>query len=115
MKEEQFKKIIKKSTLTTSEGFVDELMSNIKESKEVKNKYVLWQFKPILSICVVLILVLTFLLFQVLGLEVGVLSSMIGTKKIPIFIVVTSVLFYYLNEMVKLDKNSIRIKKESLF
>ena len=108
MKEEQIKKIIKKSTIETSDDFVDGLMAAIAKDKEAKNTYVLSFSKPVLITCIVLVVCLTFLLFKVLGLDFGVLSALTGSKRTPVFVAVIFILLYSLNTLIKLNKNVVR-------
>ncbi len=105
MKEEHIKKIIKKSRIETSEVFVDELMNAIEKSQETKKIKSWWSFKVVLTVCAVLVLFLTFFLFKLLHHDSGFLTSLIGGHKMPIFIVVTLILLYNINSILKFNTN----------
>lgn len=104
MKEEQLKKIIKKSTIETSDDFINDLMVSIKKSQEVEEKYFWWSFKPVLIACAILVLTLTFFLFKLLSADTSFLNPIVSVHKTPIFIVITLIFLYYINSIIKLNK-----------
>ena len=104
MNEDQFKNIIKKSRLETSGGFLDELMHSIEKKQKLKKNSFWWSFKGIVSVCAVLTVLFTFFLFKILSDDTGLLSSIAGIHKTPIFIMITLMLLYYINTILKLNK-----------
>ena len=105
MKEEDYKKIIEKSGISTSDGFVDEVMQAISNKEAANSKMGFWKFKPILIILSILILVLTLLLFKLLNLEAGSLNTIIKNQNTLVFIGVTFALLYHLNSVIKLNNS----------
>lgn len=104
MKEESLKKIIQKSTLETSDDFINNLMSAIEV--EQKQKVTIWDsFKFSLSISILLIVIATGVLFKILHQENATfLNENIPTT--PIFIGITAILFYAINFLIRLQENS---------
>ena len=66
MKEEQFKKIIKKSSLKTSGDFINQLMSSI-EANEERKKALKRLFKIVLSTIAVITAITSFILYKYLS------------------------------------------------
>ncbi|MEM7186270.1 MAG: hypothetical protein AAF466_06395 [Bacteroidota bacterium] len=103
MKEEHIKKIIKKSTIETSDHFVEDLMTAIESTSEVRHASVRRYFKPVLVSCMVLVAGLSFLLLKSLGPDLGVFSDWAGAQRTPVFVAVLLVLLYSLNSLIKLN------------
>ncbi len=104
MKEEELKKIMSKSTIETSDDFVNTLMNTIEVDQEIKSTSFLWSFKPILITCSVLILTITFILFKFLNHSNILLNVLTKIPKIPVFVVVTLLLLFYINSIIKLNE-----------
>ncbi|RZN84649.1 MAG: hypothetical protein EVB11_00945 [Winogradskyella sp.] len=109
MKEEQFKKIIKKSSIETSEDFINNLM----ESIEIHKKTQKTSFKAIrlvLGIVSVIISCLVFLFIKSDSKENSYWEFMISIPKIPLLVIVTLSLLFGLNYLIRLnEENSIKI------
>ncbi|WP_298540087.1 hypothetical protein [uncultured Aquimarina sp.] len=104
MKEEELKRIISKSTVETSDDFINNLMNAIEVQEQTKKVKVWWSFRTILILCSILILLIVGLLHQVIGTDNGLLnSSSIDIPKTPVFLIITFALLYYLNTVIRLN------------
>ncbi len=97
MKEEELKKIIQKSTLETSDEFINKLMHTI-DVKEEKRKMSLWNsFRPVLITSSVLMVMITFIFYKLLQVESRFLEVLSSVPKTPLFVLVTLFLLYVIN------------------
>ena len=105
MKEDSLKKLIQKSTLETSDDFINNLMDTIEVSKQPQ-KVNFWNSYKFTLICTsILIIFITGVLFKLLRQE----SALTIFKEIPttpIFAIVTLVLLYTINSIIKLKEKS---------
>ncbi|MBG6129562.1 hypothetical protein IWQ47_001135 [Aquimarina sp. EL_43] len=104
MKEEELKKIMSKSTIETSDDFINTLMNTIEVDQKNKETSFWWSFKPILITCSILILTITFILFKFLNYSNISLSVLTKIPKTPVFVVVTLVLLFYINSIIRLNE-----------
>lgn len=111
MKEEELKKIISKSTIETSDNFIDEIISRVEENTKCKEAYHFWSFRYVLYTCLVLVFVITFFLFRILNDTNGSLRFIADVVKTPIFLLVTITCLYYINNIIKLNENLSNSKK----
>lgn len=97
MKEEELKKIIQKSTLETSDDFINKLMHTI-DAKEEERKVFLWNsFRPVLITSSILLVVITFIFYKLLQVQSSFLEILSSIPKTPLFVLVTMFLLYILN------------------
>lgn len=104
MKEDELKKIIKKSELKTSDDFINTLMHSIETSREAKKESIWWSFKPVMIVCTILLLLITMALFKLLSNENSFINSLMDVPKIPIFTLVTIFLLVYINSLIRLNE-----------
>ncbi|RNC88339.1 MAG: hypothetical protein ED556_03910 [Winogradskyella sp.] len=105
MNEEQFKKIIKKSNLETSDDFINNLMSTIevnKERKKALNKL----FKITLFTVAVVTAVTSFIMFKYLGDKNGLVVIFTSIPKTPIFVVFMVITLGYINSFIRLNERN---------
>ncbi|WP_109301059.1 hypothetical protein [Aquimarina sp. AU474] len=103
MKDDQLKKIIQKSTIETSDDFLNNLMHTIENQKNVKKSSLWWSFKSVLIACTLLVTGITFLTFIYLGNTTGSISFEI--PKTPIFIIITTLLLLAVNHVIRVNEN----------
>ncbi|WP_299217279.1 hypothetical protein [uncultured Aquimarina sp.] len=104
MKEENLKKLISKSTVETSNDFINNLMNAIEAQKETKKMSFRFSFKMVLLVCSTLTLILSGLLFNILGKESRLFDSLTeDIPKTPVFLVITLTLLYYINSIIRLN------------
>ncbi|NHF59388.1 hypothetical protein FK220_008560 [Flavobacteriaceae bacterium TP-CH-4] len=113
MTEEQLKKIMVKSTLETSDEFLDTLMSTIEKKQMVERIPLWWSFIPVVIASIILVLLATLLLFQLLQSDVRLFGSLVSIPKTPLFVMVTLIFLYYINAVIKLNENPIHSKKKA--
>ena len=110
MKEEELKKIISKSTVATSDDFVNHLMHRIDTEKELKKASFLGSFRSVFIACFILGLMTTFVSYKFfLGSE-GIINVPNG----PIFIGVTLILLFGINSIVKTNHKLLKAKQKKL-
>ncbi|GGG12255.1 hypothetical protein GCM10011344_11210 [Dokdonia pacifica] len=106
MKEESLKKIMQKSTLETSDDFINNLMDTIEVSKQ-QQKIRFWNsYKFTLITTLILIIPATGLLFRLLRQESAVLSIFKNIPITPMFVAITLLLLYMINTIIKLQETS---------
>ncbi|WP_299207571.1 hypothetical protein [uncultured Dokdonia sp.] len=109
MKEESLKKIMQNSTVETSEDFINNLMNAIEVSKE-QQKIPFWNsFRFILVTSSVFMILATGILFKLLDQSSSFLSILKNIPKIPVFSIITILLFYTINSIIRvreLSKNT---------
>ncbi|MGY3794606.1 hypothetical protein [Aquimarina sp. 433] len=98
MKEEKFKELISKSTIETSDDFVNKVMQGIQLQKEVKKQSRFWSFPVIIIVCSALILTILGMLFYTLNTEYAIFSSI---PKTPIFLFIIGIGLYYINQLIR--------------
>lgn len=102
MKEEELKKIMQKSTLKTSDDFINKLMHTI-DVKEEKRKMSLWNsFRPVLITSSILLIVITFIFYKLLQVESRFLEALSSIPKTPLFVMVTLFFLYVINSSIRL-------------
>lgn len=104
MKEDQIKKIIQKSTVETSDDFINTLMQLIEAEEKVKPTSVWWSFRTILILCSLLTMIITLGVFRfsTMGMEI---LNIGGIPKTPVFIVVTVLLLCLINHLIRVSEN----------
>ena len=102
MKEEQIRKILSKSKVETSDDFVDKVMLKVDEERQLKLESKRVSFRPVLISSALLILVVTFVLYQLL-ISSGFPGAILSTHQMPIFLLITFALLYYLNYAIRLN------------
>jgi len=102
MKEEELKKIISKSTVETSDDFINNLMNVIEVKEQTKNTIVSWSLKIVLLVCFILIMLVLWVLPKVIDYDLFNVFSF-EVPKTPLFIMITFVFLYYVNSMVRLN------------
>ena len=98
MKEEHIKKLIGKSKVETSDEFLNTLMHKVSVESAVRNKTKLsFPVKTLLSVCSLLIIIISFLGYSFLN------SSRIevGSSTTPLFIMAFGILLYVLNNFIR--------------
>ena len=106
MKEESLKKIMQKSSVETSDDFMNTLMNRIEVSKE-KRKIKIWNsFRYTLVATLVLLIPATGILFKLLRQESSFLSALKEIPTTPIFVIITLFLLYSINSMIRLQNHS---------
>lgn len=101
MKEDRFKELMQKSTLETSDDFINSLMDTIEVSKHQKSKF--WNsFSFTITITTILILLGTGMLYKLLRQEQITIDFLEVIPATPLFIVVTAILLYALNSMIRI-------------
>ena len=108
MKEEQLKKIMKKSSVETSEGFINDLMTSIEASQETQKtsyKKLIWLVSLISSVT---ISGLILLIMKSNPVENTYLKFISDIPKMPILVIVTLSLLFGINYLIRLnEENSI--------
>ncbi len=106
MKEESLKKIMQKSSVETSDDFMNTLMNRIDTSKE-KKKIAIWNsFRYTLIATLILLIPATGILFKLLRQESSFLSTLKDIPTTPVFVVITLFLLYGINSMIRLQNHS---------
>lgn len=106
MKEESLKKIMQKSSIETSDDFMNTLMNRIEVSKE-EQKVTIWNsFRYILIAVLVLLIPATGILFKLLRQESSFLSTLKDIPTTPVFVVITLFLLYGINSMIRLQNHA---------
>lgn len=101
MKEEELKKIMQKSTLETSDDFINQLMHIIDAKEERKVSH--WNsFRSVLIASSVLLVVITFIFYKLLQVQSSFLEIFSSIPKIPLFVMVTLSLLYFINSSIRL-------------
>ncbi len=100
MKEEQLKKIIQKSAIETSDDFLNNLMHSIEAKQKMRQPSFWWSFKTVLMICMLLVMVISFLLFK--DVTFGVATNI---PKTPVFVIITAALLFGINHIMRLNEN----------
>ena len=110
MKEEELKKIISKSTVATSDDFLNHLMHRIDTEKELKKASFLGSFRSVFIACFILGLMITFVTYKFfLGSE-----GIINVPKGPIFVGITLILLFGINSIVKTNHKLLKAKQKKL-
>ncbi len=104
MKEEELKKIINKSTVETSDDFINNLMNAIEVKEQTKNNLT-WSLKIVLITCFILIVLLLWVLPKVIDYKVFNFFSF-EIPKTPLFLTITFVFLYYVNSIVRLNHHN---------
>ncbi|MDH7444379.1 hypothetical protein [Aquimarina sp. 2201CG14-23] len=105
MKEEELKKIMGKSAIETSDDFINKLMDTIEKDQKVEKISFWWSFKPVLIVCSSLVLTITFFLYKFLSTDSSFLNLLGEVNKTPIFVMITLVFLYFINQVIKLNEN----------
>lgn len=113
MKEEELKKIIRKSKIETSDDFINQLMNTIEIDKEVSKASYWWSFRSIIIGCTILVLAITFILFKFLNSDNILLNNFTDIPKTPIFIMVILIILFYINTIIKLNENMGNLKNKA--
>lgn len=111
MNHEELKKIIGKSTIETSDDFINTLMSNIEVNQEVKKTSYWWSYRSVIIACTILIVIITHILYTLLRADSSLLKFLADIPKTPIFIFVILLSLYGINNIIKLNEDQTRIKK----
>ncbi|GAA0721149.1 hypothetical protein GCM10009430_22100 [Aquimarina litoralis] len=98
MKEEKFKELIIKSTIETSDDFINKVMQGIQLQEEAKKQSLFWSFPVIIIVCTVLILMILGTLFYTFNTEYAIFSSI---PRIPIFLVIIGIGLNYINQLIR--------------
>ncbi|WP_281986386.1 hypothetical protein [Aquimarina aggregata] len=109
--EEKLRQLLKKSTINTSDDFINNLMHTIEDKHSAKSPSIWWSFKTVFIACTALVLILTFILFKLIHIENGFLGSISNIPKMPIFLIITTVFLYYINTLVKLSTRKTVLNK----
>jgi TRAP-type C4-dicarboxylate transport system permease small subunit len=107
MNNEEFKEIISKSTIETSDDFITTLMSTIEVSQEVEKTSSWWSYRPVIITCTILIVIITHILYTLLRADSSLLKFLADIPKTPIFIFVILLSLYGINNIIKLNENQI--------
>jgi hypothetical protein len=106
MKEESLKKIMQKSSIETSDDFMNTLMNRIEVSKE-EQKVTIWNsFRHTLVAALVLLIPATGILFKLLRQESSFLSTLKDIPATPIFVITTLLLLFGINSMIRLQNHA---------
>ncbi|MBW1296460.1 hypothetical protein [Aquimarina litoralis] len=106
MKEEKLKEMISKSTIETSDDFINKVMKGIELQEERKKQSIFWSFPVILFVCSALILAIVGLLFYMLNIQNFMeYATFNSIPKTPVFLLVIGVAFYYINHIMRLHHN----------
>lgn len=101
MKEEKFKELISKSTIETSDDFINKVMQGIQLQKEAKKQSPFWSFPVIIIVCTALILMILGMLFYAFNTEYVIFSSI---PKTPVFLVIIGIGLYYINQLIRFQQ-----------
>ncbi|MEO1031150.1 MAG: hypothetical protein AAFX55_07080 [Bacteroidota bacterium] len=104
MKEEQLKKIIQKSTIETSDQFINNLMSSIDLNQERK-KTLKGLFKRALIAISIVSIAMSYVLYQYLGDE-NSLSILPNIPKTPLFVIFMVVILFYINTFIRTNEQN---------
>ncbi|WP_422106875.1 hypothetical protein [Winogradskyella sp.] len=104
MKEEQLKKIIQKSTVETSDQFINNLMSSIDHNQERK-KTLKSLFKRALIAISIVSIAMSYVLYQYLDSEnsLGILPNI---PKTPLFVIFMVVILFYINTFIRTNEQN---------
>jgi len=101
MKEEQLKEQLQQSVIPTSVDFTEKLIERIEAEKELKI-FVRRQFKRAFALVLVLVIGISFLVYQYLNPTVVIPDVELNISKTPIFILFTLFAFLGLHQVVML-------------
>lgn len=104
MKEEEIKRIIKKSKVETSTDFTDRLMMKIEE-KEAQKPAFKWIFPVILSVLCLLSIAISYLLFTNFGSTFLLSPFKLKVPGTPLFLVFTIFLLFAINYWLQLKSS----------
>lgn len=105
MKEEEFKKIIQKSSVEISNDFINTMMNSI-ETNQKRKKALKRLFHRALIIITILSTTLSFTLFQYLKGENSLLNIVTNMPKTPVFVLFMIVILIYLNSFIKVNEEN---------
>ncbi len=105
MKEEQLKKIIEKSTIETSDDFINNLMSSVEMNQERK-KSLKRLFKTVLIVISILSIAISFILFQYTGDKNSPINVLTHIPKTPLFVVFMIAILGYINAFIRLNEQN---------
>jgi len=104
MKEEQLKKIIKKSTVETSDDFINNLMESIEISQKASKPSFWSSFKPTLIFSALLLCIISYAAYSLTSSDDMGLEYFSKLPKTPIFLLLTLALLFAMNSVITLNE-----------
>ncbi len=111
MTEEQTKKIVQRSIIKTSDGFVDKLMSKVEaDEKTVVSSF--WNLKTVLSCIIALSMAISFTTFNVLDQLDFTLKTEFFISKTVILLITLLIILIIINHILRLTEEYKKLKNE---
>ncbi len=103
MKEEDIKKIISKSTVETSDDFINNLMNTVVAQKKAKQKTFWWSFPVILVICSILTLLIIGMFNHILHNKLTFSNGLVNNiPRTPFLLIITATILFYINNIIRI-------------
>lgn len=103
MSEEETKRILQKSMLKTSDGFMNELMNKIEAKEKVRESFVC-PVRRILTVISIIIVLISFVLYKSLHFSNDILNTGISISKTAIFSITSLFFLYIINYILRLNE-----------
>ena len=103
MNEEKARDLLQKSIIETSEDFTDKLLMRLEAEKAAKKTFV-WNFIPIFSVLVLIMLAIGFTSYKFLKSGVYLFDIGLEIGRAPIFAIGAVLFFLALNYILKLNE-----------
>ncbi|WP_299180027.1 hypothetical protein [uncultured Aquimarina sp.] len=103
MKEENIKKILEKSTVETSDDFINKLMKKVDVQQKAK-KSSFWSFNIVIVACSILLFIVVGSLYNLSEYDFKIFSSFFNNiPKTPIFLMIIITILCFMNSIIRLN------------
>ena len=98
MKEEELKKLVQKSAMSTSEDFTDRLMHRI-ETEDVAETKVTWSFGRVWVAVLILVMGIGYMCYRLISNSSGYYTADLHKYKIPMLMLTTLAFLFMLRKL----------------